>query len=92
MQTIQQLQLEVAEARERNCVHSNSSQAPNGSSMDSSLYDKSQGNENNPIDSVTLNGTLKFMPNGKLNGTASVVSLSNTSSEVLSAPSCGCFF
>ncbi|XP_039135328.1 uncharacterized protein LOC120272551 isoform X5 [Dioscorea cayenensis subsp. rotundata] len=86
VQTIQQLQLEVAEARERNCVHSNSSQAPNGSAMDSSLYDKSQGNENNPVDSVTLNGTLKFMPNGKLNGTASVVSLSNTSSEVERVP------
>ncbi|KAH7668292.1 hypothetical protein IHE45_11G002300 [Dioscorea alata] len=86
VQTIQQLQLEVAEARERNCVHSNSSHAPNGSSMDSSLYNKSQGNENNPVDSVTLNGTSKFMPNGKLNGTASVVSLSNTSSEVECVP------
>ncbi|KAM0934741.1 hypothetical protein DsansV1_C31g0219441 [Dioscorea sansibarensis] len=86
VQTIRQLQFELVEARERNCVHSSSSQAPSGSSMDSSLYDKSQGNENNPVDSVTINGTSKVMPNGRLNGTASVVSLSNTSSEVERVP------
>ncbi|KAJ0968536.1 hypothetical protein J5N97_025453 [Dioscorea zingiberensis] len=60
LQAIQQLQSELAVAREQNGVQSNGSQAISGSFIDCLLYDKSHGNESNANDSVTSNGTLKL--------------------------------
>ncbi|XP_039115879.1 uncharacterized protein MG269 homolog [Dioscorea cayenensis subsp. rotundata] len=79
LQAIQQLQLELTEARERNGVTSDGSQSASRSSLDSSFYVQSQGNQNNATnDGGTSDVNPKLTPNGKLDDIPSSVSSSNT--------------
>ncbi|KAJ0964091.1 hypothetical protein J5N97_029213 [Dioscorea zingiberensis] len=81
LQAIQQLQLELAEAKERNGVTSDGLHSVS-SSMDSSFYVQSQGNQkaqdNGSNDTGTLDGNSKFISNGKLDSTPSSISSPNT--------------
>lgn len=83
LQAIQQLQLELTEARERNGVTSDGSQSASRSSLDSSFYVQSQGNQNNATnDGGTSDVNPKLTPNGKLDDIPSSVSSSNTFTKV----------
>ncbi|XP_074583629.1 uncharacterized protein LOC141839712 isoform X4 [Curcuma longa] len=78
MQAIQQLQLELAEARGNNGKHKDGSQVAGEDSMDSSNSNASQINVK---DSGKSNAQLGFSSNGSVDGTSAYVSTSNPSSK-----------
>lgn len=79
LQAIQQLQLELAEARKKNGNYEDGSQITHENSTDSSSYN---GNQINVIDGGKSNGHLGFASNGSVDGTSSHVLSSSSSSKV----------
>lgn len=79
MQAIQQLQLELAEAKGNNGKHKDGPQVARENSMDSS---NSNANQINVKDGGKSNGQLGFSSNGSVDGTSAYVSASNPSSKV----------
>ncbi|KAG1360627.1 hypothetical protein COCNU_09G000900 [Cocos nucifera] len=86
LQVIQQLQLELADARERSGIYKDNSQVPHESSKGLSSYVQSKGNQINANDGGTLNGNMGFLLNGNLDGSPSIVSASNASMKSEHAP------
>nr|XP_029117926.1 uncharacterized protein LOC105035945 isoform X3 [Elaeis guineensis] len=86
LQAIQQLQLELADARERSGIYKDNSQVPHESSKGLSSYAQSKGNQINATDGGTLNGNMGFLSNGHLDGSPSFVSASNASIKSEHAP------
>ncbi|XP_065027703.1 uncharacterized protein LOC135582254 isoform X5 [Musa acuminata AAA Group] len=84
LQAIQQLQLELAEARKKNGNYEDGSQITHENSTDSSSYN---GNQINVIDGGKSNGHLGFASNGSVDGTSSHVLSSSSSSKIEHAPS-----
>ncbi|XP_042384351.1 uncharacterized protein LOC121976306 isoform X2 [Zingiber officinale] len=78
MQAIQQLQLELAEARGNNGKHKDGSQVARENSVDSS---NSNASQINVIDGGKSNAQLGFSSNGSVDGTSAYVSTSNPSSK-----------
>ncbi|ONK80014.1 uncharacterized protein A4U43_C01F12850 [Asparagus officinalis] len=68
LQTIQQLQLELAEVRERNGICKEDPEVTRQNSTDSSSYIQTKGNQINANDAGVSNGNLSFMSNGNLEG------------------------
>ncbi|KAG6512024.1 hypothetical protein ZIOFF_030115 [Zingiber officinale] len=79
MQAIQQLQLELAEARGNNGKHKDGSQVARENSVDSS---NSNASQINVIDGGKSNAQLGFSSNGSVDGTSAYVSTSNPSSKI----------
>ncbi|RRT83428.1 hypothetical protein B296_00014355, partial [Ensete ventricosum] len=84
LQAIQQLQLELAEARKKNGNYEDGSRVTQENSSDSSSYN---GNQINVIDGGKSNGHLGFASNGSVDGTSPVVLSSSSSSKIEHAPS-----
>ncbi|URE46804.1 hypothetical protein MUK42_33260 [Musa troglodytarum] len=84
LQAIQQLQLELAEARKKNGNYEDGSRVSHENSTDSSSYN---GNQINVIDGGKSNGHLGFASNGSVDGTSSHVLSSSSSSKIEHAPS-----
>ncbi|WOL05237.1 hypothetical protein Cni_G13964 [Canna indica] len=83
LQAIQQLQLELAEAREKNGIYKDGSRVNHETSMDSSSYKE---NQISMKDDGKSNGHLGFTSNGSVDGPSSNVSASNSSSKTDNAP------
>ncbi|THU54050.1 hypothetical protein C4D60_Mb10t20930 [Musa balbisiana] len=83
LQAIQQLQLELAEARKKNGNYEDGSRITHENSTDSSSYN---GNQINVIDGGKSNGHLGFASNGSVDGTSSHVLSSSSSSKIEHAP------
>ncbi|XP_010940952.1 uncharacterized protein [Elaeis guineensis] len=81
LQAIQQLQLDLAEARERSGMYKDNSRVPHENSKDSSSYVQSNGNQINANVSGTSNGNMGFLSNGNLDGGSSFISASNASKK-----------
>lgn len=81
LQAIQQLQLELAEAREGNGMYKEGAKVADENSADSSSYAQNKRNQFNATDAGALNGNLGFISNGKLDGHPCTVS-SSISSKV----------
>ncbi|XP_008784462.2 uncharacterized protein LOC103703392 isoform X2 [Phoenix dactylifera] len=81
LQAIQQLQLELAEARERSEIYKDNSRVAHENSKDSSSYVQSNGNLINANDDGTSNGNMGFLSNGNLDGGSSFVSASSASKK-----------
>lgn len=79
MQAIQQLQVELAEARGKSGIYKDGGQVTHENSMDSSSYN---GNQVNLNDGGKANGHLQFTSNASVEGTSSYVSAANSSSKV----------
>ncbi|XP_026665923.2 uncharacterized protein LOC103721343 isoform X3 [Phoenix dactylifera] len=79
LQAIQQLQLELADARERSGIYKDNSQVSHENSKGLSSYAQSKGNQINANDGGTINGNMGLLPNGNLDGGSSFVSASNAS-------------
>ena len=82
LQTIQQLQLELAETREQNGIYKEGAKVARQNSADSSSYGQNKGNQINANDSGALNGNLGFMSNGNIDGHP-YASSSSVSSKVV---------
>jgi len=82
LQTIQQLQLELAETREHNGIYKEGAKVARQNSADSSSHGQNKGNQINANDSAASNGNLGFMSNGNLGGHP-YVSSSSVSSKVV---------
>ena len=80
LQTIQQLQLELAETREQNGIYKEGAKVACQNSADSSSYGQNKGNQINANDSGALNGG--FMSNGNIDGHP-YASSSSVSSKVV---------
>lgn len=79
MQAIQQLQLELAEARGNNRMYIDGLQVTHENSVDSSSYD---GNQINVKDDGKSDTHLGFTSNGSVDRTMPHVSASNSSTKV----------
>ncbi|OAY80331.1 hypothetical protein ACMD2_23659 [Ananas comosus] len=77
LQVIQQLQLELAEAREQNVTHKDGSGAASESSADSSSYVQSKGSQINANDGGSSNGNLGFVTSERSDDGSSLNSASN---------------
>lgn len=82
MQTIQQLQLELAQTREQNGVYTEDSRMTHSNSKDVAPYVQNEGNQFNVNESGTLNGNSGMMPNGNLERAPPYVSAGNASTKV----------
>lgn len=82
LQTIQQLQLELAEARERNGIYTEDSRMALSNSKDVAPYVQNKGNQFSVNESGTLNGNSGIIPNGNLDGAPPFVSSGNGSTKV----------
>ncbi|XP_077214903.1 uncharacterized protein LOC143849669 isoform X3 [Tasmannia lanceolata] len=81
MQAIQQLQLELAEARERNGMYTDNSQSVHASSKDVSPYVENKGNQFNGNEGDALSGNSGILPNGNLDRVPVFVSDCNASTK-----------
>lgn len=79
MQVIQQLQLELSEARESAGKYKDNPEVNPANSMDSSSYN---ANQINVKDDIKSNALLGFTSNASADGTTLYVSTSNPSSKV----------
>lgn len=79
LQTIQQLQLELAEARG---IYKDDAKVAPQNSTDSSSHTQTKGSQINANDANTSNGNMVFMSNGNLEGHPRASS-SNVSSKVV---------
>ncbi|XXG68087.1 hypothetical protein AAC387_Pa06g1260 [Persea americana] len=86
LQTIQQLQLELAEARERNGIYTEDSRMALSNSKDVAPYVQNNGNQFSVNESGTLNGNSGIIPNGNLDGAPPFVSSGNGSTKTDHAP------
>ncbi|PRQ60559.1 hypothetical protein RchiOBHm_Chr1g0382631 [Rosa chinensis] len=83
MHTVQQLQLELADARQRNGTYTDESRAANSTSKDASQFGRNNGNQ---IDINTSNGNPGALPNGNSQVVSSFSSTVNASSQVDHVP------
>lgn len=82
MHTVQQLQLELADARERSGSYSDESHLSQGKSKDLSNFSQNNGNQldvNGSAASHANNGTLS---NGNVNNSSSFASTGNATNQV----------
>ncbi|XP_024178378.1 uncharacterized protein LOC112184348 isoform X1 [Rosa chinensis] len=84
MHTVQQLQLELADARQRSGTYTDESRAANSTSKDASQFGRNNGNQ---IDINTSNGNTGALPNGNSHDVSSFSSTVNASSQVDHVPS-----
>ena len=68
LQTIQQLQLELAKTRELNGIYKEGAKVAPQNSADSFSHGQNKGNQINANDSGASNGNLGFMSNENLDG------------------------
>lgn len=80
MHTVQQLQLELADARQRSGTYADESRLANSSSKEASQFGRNNGNQ---IDMNTSNGDAGALPNGNSEDVPSFSSTVNASSQVL---------
>ncbi|XP_042504946.1 uncharacterized protein LOC122081762 isoform X2 [Macadamia integrifolia] len=81
LHTIQQLQLELAEARERSGIYNDESRMAHPAAEDASPFGQNKGNQLNVIDGGTLNGNLGAPPNGNVDNVAPFVTIGNSSTK-----------
>lgn len=80
MHTVQQLQLELADARQRSGTYADESHLANSSSKEASQFGRNNGNQ---IDMNMSNGDTGALPNGNSEDVPSFSSTVNASSQVL---------
>ncbi|KAK9122269.1 hypothetical protein Syun_019886 [Stephania yunnanensis] len=81
LQNIHQLQLELAEARERNGIYTDESRMTHAESRDASQYSPNKGNQFNLNESTALTGNSEVLPNGNVENGLPFVSAGNASSK-----------
>ncbi|XP_043721925.1 uncharacterized protein LOC122669249 isoform X3 [Telopea speciosissima] len=81
LHTIQQLQLELAEARERSGIYNDESRMAHAAAEDASPFGQNRGNQLNVIDGGTLNGNPGAPPNGNVENVAPFVTTGNSSTK-----------
>ncbi|KAK9093817.1 hypothetical protein Scep_025286 [Stephania cephalantha] len=81
LQNIHQLQLELAEARERNGIYTDESRMTHAESKDASQYSPNKGNQFNLNESTALTGNSEVLPNGNVENGLPFVSAGNASSK-----------
>ncbi|XP_077239559.1 uncharacterized protein LOC143880434 isoform X4 [Tasmannia lanceolata] len=74
MQTIQHLQLELGEARERSGIYNDDSRSAHANSKDVSPYVQNKGNQFNVNEGGTLNTNSGILPNGNIDKVPAFVS------------------
>ena len=82
MHTIQQLQLELAEARERNGTFTDESRISQENNKDASQYGQNDGNQLEMNGGGTSGGSAVALPNGNSDNVTSYASTGNASSQV----------
>lgn len=82
MHSIQQLQLELAEARERSGTFTDESRASQENSKDVSQYGQNDGNQLEMNGGGTPGGSNVALPNGNSDNVTSYASTGNASSQV----------
>lgn len=83
MHTVQQLQLELAEARERNGTFTDESRISQENSKDVPQYGQNDGNQLEMNGGGMSTGSNVALPNGKSDSVASFTSTGNASSQVI---------
>ncbi|XP_010267437.1 PREDICTED: uncharacterized protein LOC104604674 isoform X3 [Nelumbo nucifera] len=87
LHTIQQLQLELAEAREKSGVYKDESHITHANSKDVSQFgQKKGGNQLNVIEGGTANGNCSGLPNGNVENFPPFVTSGNASTKTDHAP------
>ncbi|KAK9145775.1 hypothetical protein Sjap_005678 [Stephania japonica] len=81
LQNIHQLQLELAEARERNGIYTDESRVTHADSKDASQYSPNKGNQFNLNENAGLTGNSEVLPNGNVENGLPFVSAGNASSK-----------
>lgn len=81
MQTIQQLQLELAEARERNVTYTEDSRMIHPTSKDGTPYVQNNGNHFNVNDGGALSGNSGILPNGNMESAPPFVSVGDAQTK-----------
>ncbi|XP_042480701.1 uncharacterized protein LOC122061496 isoform X2 [Macadamia integrifolia] len=79
LHTIQQLQLELAAARERSGIYNDESRMAHAATNDASPFGQNRGNQLNVNESGTLNGNPGAPPNGNVDNVAPFVATGNSS-------------
>lgn len=82
MHTIQQLQLELAEARERNGTFTDESRISQENNKDASQYGQNDGNQLEMNGGGTSGGSAVALPNGNSDNGTSFGSTGNSSTQV----------
>lgn len=82
MQTVQQLQQELAEAREHNSVYTEDSRMIHENSKDATPYAHDNGNQSNVNKSTALNSNSGILPHGNIERVPPFVSADNPSTKV----------
>lgn len=83
MQTIQQLQQELAEAREQNSIYTEESGMAHANAKDATSYAPDKGNQFSVNESSMLNGgNSGILPNGNIDKVPPFVSPGNASIKV----------
>lgn len=79
MHTVQQLQLELADARQRSGTYTDESRVANSTSKDASQFGRNNGNQ---IEMNMSNGNTGALPNGNPEDVSSFSSTVNASNQV----------
>ncbi|XP_028055007.1 uncharacterized protein LOC114298138 [Camellia sinensis] len=82
LHTIQQLQLELADARERSGTYTEESRVSQTNSNDALQYGQNNGNQLDVDGGVTTNSNSGDLPNGNVENVTSFVSTGNASTQV----------